>query len=70
MATARDVIQGSCSPVGGLHNGLPAGPGPDEATGSGLLDAFSSVVAGYYLSLVMTEQAPAEPASTVLSTYV
>jgi subtilisin family serine protease len=55
MATARDVIQGVSSPVGGpaglLNSGLPAAVGPDDATGWGLFDAFSAVVAGYYLSI-------------------
>ena len=55
MATARDVIAGMSSPVGSpqgmLHHGVPAALGPDDATGSGLVDAFSAVVAGYYLSI-------------------
>jgi hypothetical protein len=37
--TARDVTAGVCSPVPGIHGGLPAGPGPDAATGDGLVDA-------------------------------
>jgi subtilisin family serine protease len=51
MMTGRDVVQGVSAPVGGLHGGLPAAPGPDDATGWGLFDAFSSVVAAYFLSL-------------------
>jgi len=47
MATARDVTTGFCSPVRDLHQGLPAMLGPDIATGSGLLDAFSAVVWAY-----------------------
>lgn len=51
METARDVDEGTCSPVGGLHNGLPAVPGPDDATGNGLVDAFNAVIAAYLASL-------------------
>jgi subtilisin family serine protease len=47
MATARDVVAGSCSPVADLHAGLPATFGPDVATGSGLVDAYAAVVATY-----------------------
>jgi hypothetical protein len=47
MLTGRDVTDGFCSPVPGIHNGLPAGPGPDEATGYGLVDVYSAVVAAY-----------------------
>lgn len=51
MATARDVTAGECSHVMDLHNGLPAHPGgPDEATGSGLLDVTSAVVYAYWMS--------------------
>ena len=49
MSSSRDVVDGFCSPVGGVHNGLPAAPGPDDATGSGLVDAFDAVVSGYWL---------------------
>jgi subtilisin family serine protease len=51
MAGARDVTEGFCSPVPDVHNGLPAGPGPDDATGYGLLDTFSAVVWAYVMSL-------------------
>jgi subtilisin family serine protease len=61
MATARDVTTGLSSPVGSsagmLHNGLPAAAGPDDATGWGLVDAFSAVVAGYYLTITGTGMA-------------
>ncbi|CAN5886510.1 hypothetical protein BH18ACI4_BH18ACI4_26550 [soil metagenome] len=50
--TARDVIEGACSPVGEIHGGLPAEPGDDSATGYGLMDVFSAVVAAYYVSLI------------------
>ena len=43
MATARDVVAGTCRAVGDLHGGLPALPGPDSATGAGLMDAFAAV---------------------------
>jgi subtilisin family serine protease len=51
MSSARDVTEGFCSPVPNLHNGLPAGPGPDDATGYGLVDAFSAVVWAYLASV-------------------
>jgi hypothetical protein len=44
MNTARDVTTGSCNAVPGIHNGLPAGPGPDTATGNGLVDAHKAVL--------------------------
>jgi len=50
-ATARDVFQGMCSPVPGLHNGLPANFGIDGATGPGLVDVFNAVVTAYVGSL-------------------
>jgi len=50
-ATARDVVQGMCSPVGQLHTGLPAAIGIDGATGPGLVDVFNAVVAAYVGSL-------------------
>lgn len=59
-ATARDVSAGTCSPVGGLHQGLPAVPGPDSATGDGLVDAYAAVVAAYTMSVAGPgQQAPA-----------
>lgn len=65
-ATARDVAQGMCSPVGGIHDGLPAGPGVDSATGSGLVDVYSAVVTSYFASLTapldVSMSATAEPA--------
>jgi len=50
MSAARDVTVGVCSPVPGLHNGLPAGPGPDDATGAGLVDVSAAVTAAWTLS--------------------
>jgi subtilisin family serine protease len=44
MKTARDVTAGSCNTVPGIHTGLPAGPGPDSATGEGLADAHKAVM--------------------------
>jgi len=40
--TARDVTAGTCNPNTG---GNPAGPGPDLATGHGLVDAYEAVTA-------------------------
>jgi subtilisin family serine protease len=51
MVTARDVVEGMCSPVMNVHDGLPATFGPDGATGSGLVDAFDAVVSAYLVSL-------------------
>lgn len=51
METARDVTEGFCSPVPDVHGGLPAGPGPDDATGPGLVDVTSAVVYAYYMML-------------------
>jgi subtilisin family serine protease len=45
--TARDVTEGRCSPVPGLHEGLPAAVGPDNATGTGLVDVFNAVIVAY-----------------------
>ncbi len=39
--TARDVTQGNCSPSTGAN---PATPGPDDATGHGLVDAYKAVM--------------------------
>jgi subtilisin family serine protease len=65
MATGSDVTQGVSSPVGSpeglLHNGVAAAVGPDDATGWGLFDVFSAVVAAYYLSITGT--ATATPAA-------
>lgn len=46
-ASARDVVDGVSGAVSPFHAGLPAGPGPDEATGAGLVDAFSAVLIAY-----------------------
>jgi subtilisin family serine protease len=51
METARDVTQGFCSAVPDLHPGLPATFGPDDATGTGLIEVTSAVVYAYYLML-------------------
>jgi subtilisin family serine protease len=44
MRTARDVTVGSSSPLAGLPAGSPAGPGPDDATGAGMVDAHRAVL--------------------------
>lgn len=41
MSTARDVAAGNCNPATG---GNPAVPGPDTATGNGLVDAHKAVL--------------------------
>jgi hypothetical protein len=51
-STARDVVEGFCSPVQPLHGGLSAGPGDDDATGPGLVDAFSAVITAYFTNLM------------------
>ena len=50
-ASARDVDAGFCSAVPDVHGGLPALPGPDDATGSGLVDAFGAALSAYIASL-------------------
>ena len=44
MRTARDVTVGSSSPLSGLPAGSPAGVGPDNATGAGMVDAHRAVL--------------------------
>ncbi len=44
MRTARDVTVGNSSPLTGLPGGSAAGPGPDDATGAGLVDAHRAVL--------------------------
>jgi hypothetical protein len=46
MTTARDVTVGNCNavPGTGVPGGHPAGPGPDLATGTGLVDAHKAVM--------------------------
>jgi subtilisin family serine protease len=68
MSTARDVSEGRSSPVGNLHNGEPATPGPDDATGNGLVDAYSAVVAAYLASL--TSSLSAGVSDELTSAYV
>jgi subtilisin family serine protease len=48
--TARDVVDGFSGAVSPLHTGLPAAPGPDEATGVGLVDAYSAVLTAYWVT--------------------
>jgi subtilisin family serine protease len=50
VATARDVEFGFCNAVPDVHGGLPALPGPDDATGAGLVDAFGAAVSAYVAS--------------------
>jgi hypothetical protein len=44
MSTARDVALGTCNTVPGLHTGLPAAAGPDNATGDGLVDTHKAAM--------------------------
>lgn len=50
-ATARDVFEGRCNVVGGIHDGLPAEVGVDSATGAGLVHVFDAAVAAYFASV-------------------
>jgi subtilase family protein len=70
-STARDVTEGTCSPVGGIHQGQPATVGPDEATGDGLVDVTSAVVTAYIASLTSALSDPAiiEAHSNVAAYY-
>jgi subtilisin family serine protease len=63
MASARDVNAGFCSPVGDIHQGLPALPGPDDATGSGLLDVLNALVYGYLTNTHGTQASMATDAA-------
>jgi len=64
MATARDVTEGTCSVVGGLHQGIQAGPGPDSATGSGLINAYAAVEMAYALLTTSRQTTPTARAMT------
>jgi subtilisin family serine protease len=66
-ATARDVVNGFCSGVDPLHQGLPAGPGVDGATGPGLVDALNAVVWAYLSQGAVVAQ-PAD-AGTLAAAY-
>jgi subtilisin family serine protease len=44
MKTARDVTSGTCNGTALSPAGNPAGPGPDLATGTGLVDAHKAVL--------------------------
>lgn len=62
--TARDVTEGACSPVGDIHQGLPAEPGDDGATGYGLMDVLDAAIAAYIVSISGTMSASATDVST------
>jgi subtilisin family serine protease len=57
--TAYDVVTGLCSAVPDVHAGLPATPGPDDATGFGLVDVTSAAIYAYMMSLSGTLASPA-----------
>jgi subtilisin family serine protease len=67
--SARDVVEGVSSPVVPLNAGLPAGPGPDEATGAGLVDAYSAAVTAY-LAASAALLAPPQGQDLVTAAYL
>lgn len=67
MTTARDVTTGTCNAVLGIHNGLPAGPGPDTATGNGLVDAHKAVMVAKVRCLPIITPGPPSPISPIVS---
>jgi subtilisin family serine protease len=66
-STAREVTVGMCSPVPGLHNGLPATPGVNDATGSGLVDATAAV--GHACTMSSVGAGLADPMTTIAAAY-
>jgi hypothetical protein len=60
MTTARDVTTGNCNPSTGGH---PAGPGPDLATGNGLVDVHKAVMVAKLRCLgpIRAPRPPIEP---------
>lgn len=64
--TARDVTNGSCNAVPGVHSGVAAAPGPDEATGAGLVDAYQAVLLAQQQGAAAAGQPPVSPALSVL----
>lgn len=50
LASARDVVGGTCSSVPDVHGGLPAVEGADDATGTGLLDVTAAVYYAYTMA--------------------
>lgn len=61
MATARDVVAGASSPETG---GFAAVPGPDLATGAGLVDAFKAVTQSQMRGLQAMLDMPTPAADT------
>jgi len=70
MKTARDVRSGRCSPVPGtglpFGQGHPAGPGPDLATGHGLVDAHKAVLRAKLRCLPIIGPTPIRPITPVI----
>jgi subtilisin family serine protease len=64
METARDVVAGHCSAVPDMHGGLPATPGPDDATGAGLVDVTSAVIYAYMAGLAAAPQSAVAASGT------
>jgi subtilisin family serine protease len=58
--TARDVVFGVSNAVQPFHLGLPAAPGPDAATGTGLVDAYLAVLTAYWWTAAVGAMAGTE----------
>jgi hypothetical protein len=67
MKTARDVTAGTCNGTALSPGGNPAGPGPDLATGNGLVDAHKAVLLAKVTCLgpIITIQPPIQPPITI-----
>jgi len=63
--SARDVTSGSCNLVPGIHAGVAAAVGPDEATGAGLVDAYQAVLLAQQQGAEGTGGTPLSPALPV-----
>lgn len=68
MTTARDVTVGSSSPLAGLPGGSPAGVGPDNATGAGMVDAHRAVLLAKLRCTVIPFLPPLMPLPPVVPT--
>lgn len=68
MASAIDVAEGTCNMVPDLHEGIPAVPGPDSATGNGLIDAYGAAVTAYTMSVAGSGQTAGD-SSTAMAAY-
>ncbi len=66
MYTARDVVSGVSGSVSPLNAGLFAGPGPDPATGGGMVDAHVAVMTAYLGAAGMMDAVPEDPLAAYL----